>query len=44
LRKAKDFSLNQWLGLTPPKVVAATLNLDRDTIAAVKSTFRLAPN
>jgi oxalate decarboxylase len=32
----EDFSLNQWLGLTPPEVVAATLNLDRDTIAALR--------
>jgi oxalate decarboxylase len=32
----EDFSLNQWLGLTPPEVVAATLNLDRDMIAALR--------
>jgi oxalate decarboxylase len=31
-----DVSLNQWLGLTPAEVVAATLNLDRDTVAAMR--------
>lgn len=31
-----DVSLNQWLGLTPPAVVAATLNLDPTTIATLR--------
>lgn len=31
-----DVSLNQWLGLTPAEVVAATLNLDRQTVAALR--------
>ena len=31
-----DVSLNQWLGLTPAEVVGATLNLDRDTLAALR--------
>lgn len=31
-----DVSLNQWLGLTPPEVVAATLNLDAATVAAMR--------
>jgi len=31
-----DVSLNQWLGLTPAEVVAATLNLDRGTVAAMR--------
>jgi oxalate decarboxylase len=31
-----DVSLNQWLGLTPPEVVAATLNLDQKTVAAMR--------
>jgi oxalate decarboxylase len=31
-----DISANQWLGLTPQQVVAATLNLDRDTVAAMR--------
>jgi len=32
----EDVSLNQWLGLMPAEVVAATLNLDQDTIAAMR--------
>ena len=32
-----DLSANQWLGLTPAAVVAATLNLDRDTVAAMRN-------
>ncbi|MDV3126767.1 cupin domain-containing protein [Mycobacterium sp. 21AC1] len=32
----EDFSANQWLGLTPHSVVAATLNLDADTVAAMR--------
>jgi oxalate decarboxylase len=32
-----DVSANQWLGLTPQQVVAATLNLDRDTVAAMRT-------
>jgi oxalate decarboxylase len=32
----EDVSANQWLGLTPPEVVAATLNLDNATIAAMR--------
>jgi len=31
-----DVSLNQWLGLTPAEVVGATLNLDRETVAALR--------
>ena len=31
-----DVSLNQWLGLTPAEVVGATLNLDRETLAALR--------
>lgn len=31
-----DVSANQWLGLTPQQVVAATLNLDRATVAAMR--------
>lgn len=31
-----DVSLNQWLGLTPAEVVGATLNLDRQTLAALR--------
>ena len=34
----EDVSANQWLGLTPPEVVAATLNLDNATIAAMRRT------
>ncbi len=30
-----DLSANQWLALTTAEVVEATLNLDRDTIAAM---------
>lgn len=30
-----DVSLNQWMALTPPELVAAHLNLDRRTIAAL---------
>ena len=31
-----DVSANQWLGLTPPEVVGATLNLSESTIAALR--------
>ena len=31
-----DLSASQWLALTPAEVVAATLNLDRDTIAVMR--------
>ena len=31
-----DVSLNQWLGLTPAEVVGATLNLERETLAALR--------
>ena len=31
-----DVSLNQWLGLTPAEVVAATLNVSRETVAAMR--------
>ena len=30
-----DISLNQWMGLTPPELVRAHLNLDQPTIAAL---------
>jgi oxalate decarboxylase len=30
-----DVSLNQWMALTPPELVRATLNLDEQTIAAL---------
>jgi oxalate decarboxylase len=30
-----DISLTQWMALTPPELVAAHLNLDRDTVAAL---------
>jgi len=30
-----DISLNQWMGLTPPELVAAHLNLDQHTTAAL---------
>jgi len=32
-----DVSANQWLGLTPAEVVAATLNLNQDTIDALRT-------
>ena len=32
----EDVSLNQWLGLMPAEVVATTLNLDQDTVAALR--------
>jgi oxalate decarboxylase len=32
-----DISLNQWLGLTPPELVQAHLNLDQSTTSAVTS-------
>lgn len=32
-----DVSANQWLGLTPPDVVAATLNLSRATVDAFRT-------
>lgn len=32
-----DVSLNQWLGLTPPELVQAHLNLDQSTTAAITS-------
>jgi oxalate decarboxylase len=31
-----DISASQWLGLTPPEVVEATLNLDKKTVAAIR--------
>src|SRR5207302_10016832 len=31
-----DISLNQWLALTPPELVQAHLNLDRQTMAALQ--------
>lgn len=31
-----DVSLNQWMALTPPELVQAHLNLDRQTIAALR--------
>jgi oxalate decarboxylase len=31
-----DVSLNQWMGLTPPELVQAHLNLDRQTMAALR--------
>jgi oxalate decarboxylase len=31
-----DLSLNQWLGLTPPELVKAHLNLDAETMAALR--------
>jgi oxalate decarboxylase len=31
-----DISLNQWLGLTPPELVQAHLNLDQQTMAALR--------
>jgi oxalate decarboxylase len=31
-----DVSLNQWLGLTPPELVQAHLNLDEQTMAALR--------
>ena len=31
-----DISLNQWLGLTPPELVQAHLNLDQQTLAALR--------
>jgi oxalate decarboxylase len=33
-----DVSLNQWMALTPPELVAAHLNLDRRTIDALSKT------
>ena len=33
-----DVSLNQWLALTPPELVQAHLNLDRQTIRALSKT------
>jgi uncharacterized protein with NRDE domain len=33
---AREAALGAWLGLTPAAVVAATLNLDRDTVAAMR--------
>jgi oxalate decarboxylase len=30
-----DVSLNQWLGLTPPELVQAHLNLDQSTTVAI---------
>ena len=30
-----DVSLNQWMALTPPELVQAHLNLDRETVAAL---------
>jgi oxalate decarboxylase len=31
-----DVSLDQWLALTPPELVRATLNIDQRTIAALR--------
>ena len=31
-----DVSLNQWMALTPPELVQAHLNLDRQTISALR--------
>ena len=31
-----DLSLNQWMGLTPPELVQAHLNLDPHTMAALR--------
>jgi oxalate decarboxylase len=31
-----DVSLNQWMALTPPKLVQAHLNLDQQTMAALR--------
>jgi oxalate decarboxylase len=31
-----DLSLNQWMALTPPELVQAHLNLDRQTMAALR--------
>jgi oxalate decarboxylase len=31
-----DFSLNQWLGLTPPELVQTHLNLDQPTMTALR--------
>jgi oxalate decarboxylase/phosphoglucose isomerase-like protein (cupin superfamily) len=31
-----DVSLNQWIGLTPPELVKAHLNLDQKTMAALR--------
>jgi oxalate decarboxylase len=33
-----DVSLNQWLALTPPELVQAHLNLDRETLAALSKS------
>jgi oxalate decarboxylase len=35
-----DFSLGQWLGLTPPELVQAHLNLDQQTLAALHKERR----
>ena len=31
-----DVSLNQWMGLTPPELIRAHLNLDQETMAALR--------
>ena len=31
-----DISVGQWVGLTPPRIVADTLNLTNETVAAFK--------
>jgi oxalate decarboxylase len=31
-----DVSVNQWMALTPPELVQAHLNVDRETIAALR--------
>jgi oxalate decarboxylase len=36
-----DVSLAQWMALTPPELVQATLNLDRRTIAALSARKRI---
>jgi oxalate decarboxylase len=38
-----DVSANQWLGLTPASVVAATLNLDHIVLPCAKTSPLLMP-
>jgi oxalate decarboxylase len=33
-----DVSLNQWLALTPPELVEASLNIDAKTVKALRKT------
>jgi len=35
-RRFMDVSLNQWMALTPPELVQAHLNLDQQTMAALR--------